>query len=254
MKKTYRNQTIKNMVMEERPREKLIVNGVKTLTDAELFAIILGSGTHESNVLQLAHDIIGSYDNDLNRLMKSDIYELMRHKGIGYAKAVTIVAAIEFVLRGTSRNENFKQQVIKNSDDIFQTMKPLIGFIDHEEFWVIYLNRGLKIISKKMISQGGMFATVIDQKNIIRIGMGTVNASLGSPRELLKSAVLSNAAATMIFHNHPSGNPCPSKEDIELTKKMVEACKVFDIQVIDHVIICSNDFYSFADNNMVYSG
>ena len=236
MKKNYRNQTIKNMVMEERPREKLIVNGVKTLTDAELFAIILGSGTHESNVLQLAHDIIESYDNDLNRLMKSDIYELMKHKGIGYAKAVTIVAAIEFVLRGTSRNENFKQQVIKNSDDIFQTMKPLIGFIDHEEFWVIYLNRGLKIISITMISQGGMFATVIDQKNIIRIGMG------------LKSS------AMVLAHNHPSGNPCPSKEDIELTKKMVEACKVFDIQVIDHVIICSNDFYSFADNNMVYSG
>ncbi len=236
MKKTYGNKTIKSMVMEERPREKLIINGVKTLTDAELFAIILGSGTHESNVLQLARDIIESYDNDLNRLMKSDIYDLMKHKGIGYAKAVTIVAAIEFVLRGISRNESSKQQVIKNSDDIFKVMKPIIGFIDHEEFWVIYLNRGLKIISKKMISQGGLFATVIDQKNIIRIGME------------LKSSVM------VLAHNHPSGNPSPSKEDIALTNKMIEACKVFDIQVIDHVIICSNDFYSFADNNMFCSG
>ncbi|HEY0655267.1 MAG TPA: DNA repair protein RadC [Chryseosolibacter sp.] len=219
---------IKNWSPEDRPREKLLLKGSNTLTDAELIAILLGSGTPKLSAVELAKFIMARVENNLNQLAKLTTKDLMKIKGIGEAKAVSIVAALEL---GRRRKEiDFEEQPkVTASKDIFNLMKGRFIDLAHEEFWVILLNRGNRVIRKQQISQGGVAGTVAD------------------PKIIFKAALDELACGIILAHNHPSGNITPSQQDIDLTKKLKEAGKLLEIQVLDHLIFAGAKYYSFAD-------
>ncbi|MDR2836025.1 MAG: DNA repair protein RadC [Bacteroidales bacterium] len=215
---------------DDRPREKLMLKGVKALSDSELLAILINSGSTEKTAVDLAREILKFCDNDLNKLSKLsylDIKNIENLKGIGDAKAITIVAALELGRRRPNPEQNIK---IKTSRDIFDAIKPLFQDLNHEEFYAIYLSRNNSIINKIKISQGGTSKTVVDNKLILR------------------EALLNHASSIIVAHNHPSGNLKPSKEDVNTTIKLKEAAKNFDIDILDHIIIGNNEYYSFAEN------
>lgn len=223
-----KNLSIKEWSEDDRPREKLLKKGIESLSDAELVAILIGSGSREMSAVELSKYILSKSRNDLNRVARKTIQELMVFKGIGEAKAISILAALELGKRRESA-EIEEQKKIESSKDIFQLMNSKFRDLPYEEFWVIYLNRSNKIIHKEKMSQGGISGTVVD----IRL--------------ILKQAIEHLASAIILSHNHPSGNLNPSQQDIELTKKLKKACSYLDISVLDHVIIADNQFYSFAD-------
>lgn len=220
--------SIKNWAEADRPREKLLEKGRQALSDAELIAILIGSGTKELTAVELAKKILYQTGNDLNKLGKLSIKELMQHKGIGEAKAITIVAALEL---GRRRKESEKKQqtIIKSSKDAYEFISPYLSDLHHEEFWAIYLSRNNTIIYQLKIGQGGISATIAD----IRI--------------ILKTAIENLASGIIICHNHPSGNITPSENDITLTQKIKEAAKLMDINLIDHIIFTDKSYFSFAD-------
>ncbi len=230
--KKYRKLPIKDWALEDRPREKLMSKGIQSLSDAELIAILIGSGTRDESAVELSKKILMAVNNNLHELGKQNMVGLQKHNGIGEAKAITIIAAMELGRRRKLANVINKEKISGSSDaaSIFQS---LIGDLPYEEFWVLFLNRGNKVLNKSKISQGGISGTVID------------------PRLILKQAIEQLASSIILCHNHPSGNNRPSREDIRITKKMSEAGKLFDIPVLDHIIIAGEKYYSFADEGLM---
>jgi len=229
---TTKNLTIKNWADEDKPREKLLTKGAKSLSDAELIAILIGSGNTNESAVELAKRILNSTQNNLNELGKKTIDDLTKFKGIGEAKAISIIAALELGKR-RKLAEVIEKTKISGSQDVFDYMQAFISDLQHEEFWVLYLDRSNKIIEHTKISQGGVAGTVIDVKII------------------LKNAVQKLVSSIIICHNHPSGNLNPSDADIKITKKIADAAKLFDINILDHIIIGDNKYFSFADEGMI---
>lgn len=216
---------------DDRPREKFLLKGKSSLSDSELLAILIGSGSRNESAVQLCQRILASSQNNLNLLGKLSIQQLMNFKGIGEAKAISIAAALELGRR--RRDEDVVElKKITSSKAVFDIMQPLIGELPHEEFWVLFLNNSNKVIYKTQISKGGITGTVVD----IRI--------------VFKLALEHNATSIILSHNHPSGKLQASEADIQITKKIKEAGKNLDIQVLDHVIITEKSYYSFVDEGI----
>jgi DNA repair protein RadC len=223
---------IKDWAEEDRPREKLLVRGIMSLTDAELIAIIIGSGNSDESAVELSKRILQSAGNNLNTLGKLTVTDLQKFKGIGEAKAISIVAALELGRRRKLEDIPDKKQ-IQSSNDVFEIFQPILADIPHEEFWVLLLSRSNRVIEKIRVSQGGVSGTVTD----IRL--------------ILKPAIEKLASSVILCHNHPSGNNRPSDSDITITTKVKEAAKFMEISVLDHVIICEKAYYSFADEGVI---
>ncbi len=213
---------------DDRPREKMLTKGKGALSNAELLALLIGNGTKDMSAVELCKEILKLADNDIVALGKLSEKDLMQVKGIGPAKALTISAAMELGRRRRSHESPVKERLTKPSE-IYDYFNPEFENLNHEEFWIILLRRNLSIIKKERISMGGLHGTVVDITKI------------------MKQAVEVEASSIVLAHNHPSGNLSPSSQDIDLTKKIVEACKIFGISVLDHLIITDNGFYSFAD-------
>jgi DNA repair protein RadC len=222
------NLNIKSWAEEDRPREKLILKGRNVLSDAELIAILIGSGNKEDTAVELSKKILTSINNDLNQLGKLSVTDLMKFNGIGEAKAISIIAALELGRRRKISISD-KKPIIQSSKDAFEVINPVLSDLPHEEFWAIYLNRRNEVIKKEFISKGGVAGTVADIKIIFKIAL-----------ETLSSAII-------LCHNHPSGNLKPSQADIHLTKKIKETGNIMDVLVVDHLIIGEKNYYSFAD-------
>ena len=223
---------IKAWSLEDRPREKLLSKGRSALSDAELIAILIGSGNRNETAVELSKKIFKSIDNDLNKLGKLSVKELMQFKGIGEAKAISIVAALELGRRRKNTDNQLKKN-IKSSKDVFEEVIGVMSGLPHEEFWVLFLDRRNAVIKKSNVSKGGVSGTVADAKIIFKEAM-----------QLLASAVI-------LCHNHPSGNLKPSDADIQLTKKMKEIGNLVDVPVLDHLIITDKSYFSFGDEGLI---
>ncbi|MDJ1478930.1 DNA repair protein RadC [Cytophagaceae bacterium YF14B1] len=217
---------------EDRPREKVLLKGKAALSDAELIGILLGSGTVSLSAVDLAKQILGSVDNNLTSLAKLSVKDLEKFKGIGEAKAITIVAALELGRR-RKESELPQRQVITSSKDVFTIMHSHLLDLLHEEFWVVLLNRSNIVMKKVQISVGGVSGTVAD------------------PKLIFKTALENLASSIILVHNHPSGNLKPSQADKDLTHKLKEAGKYLEIPVLDHVIITEKSYFSFADEGIL---
>ncbi len=228
----YKKLNIKDWAVEDRPREKLLSQGERALTDAELIAILIGSGNLDETAVELSRRILSSVNNNLNELGRKGIEYLKTFKGIGEAKAVAILAAIELGRR-RKEAEVFETQKITGSKDVADFFMPLLGDLNHEEFWILLLDRANKIKDHFMLSQGGITGTVIDV------------------RLIMKKALDSGAVSIILCHNHPSGNMRASDSDLKITQKIKQAAKVMDISLLDHLIIGQNRFYSFADEGIL---
>jgi len=223
---------IKSWAEEDRPREKLMLKGKHVLSDAELIAILISSGNGEETAVELSKRILASAGNNLNELSRLSAHDLMKYKGIGEAKAITIVAALE-LSRRRKPDDKIKREQITTSKDAVDIFQPMLGDHAHEEFWVMFLNRANFVIGKQNVSIGGMTGTVVDPKMIFR------------------AALDAKAVSIILCHNHPSGNVKPSQQDTDLTKKIVAAGKLMEISVLDHVIVSQSAYYSFADEGMM---
>jgi DNA repair protein RadC len=223
-----RKISIKDLSEEDRPREKLLNKGRRSLTDAELLAILIGSGNRSETAVQLCQRILSDLKNDLNKLGKLEVSELMKYKGIGEAKAISIIAALEIGRRRKSENQE-ESQSISSSKAAYEYFISNMADLAHEEFWVLLLNRANKPIDIKMVGSGGVSATIVDVKII------------------LKLAIEKLASSIIIAHNHPSGSLFPSDADKEITNKIKNACKLIDIPLLDHLIVTDRSFYSFND-------
>ena len=223
---------IKAWAEADRPREKLLLHGRRQLTDAELVAILIGSGNRTETAVDLSKRILGFYQNDLDKVAKLSVKELSKFKGIGEAKAISIVAALEL---GRRRKETEKEGAVKitSSKDAYQILKPELTDLPHEEFWVLLLNRANFVLSKHFISKGGQSGTVVD------------------PKIIFKVAIENNAASIVLAHNHPSGNLKASSADISITKKLVQSGLLLDITIYDHLIITDHSFLSLADEGLM---
>jgi DNA repair protein RadC len=222
------NLTIKSWSEEDRPREKLILKGKSALSDAELIAILIGSGNLEMSAVELSRHVLSNTNNDLGELAKLSVNELKKFKGIGEAKALSIISALELGRRRKESEPQKKDKII-SSKDIYELMKPHLMDLPHEEFWVVLLNRAHFVLKKTAVSIGGVSGTVAD------------------PKLIFKTALENLASAIILVHNHPSGNTKPSDADIVLTRKMKEAGRLLEIPVLDHLIFTDSDYYSFAD-------
>jgi DNA repair protein RadC len=223
---------ITDWAVEDRPREKLIQKGTSSLSDAELLAILINSGTKDRSAVDLGRELLGIVNNNLNSLGKLSIADLKKLHGIGTARAVTIAAALEL---GRRRKHSEVPDVlqIKSSKDVADIFQPLLSDLLHEEFWILFLNRSNKVINRMKLSQGGISGTVTD----VRI--------------VMKKAIECLASGIIVCHNHPSGNLNPSESDTRITQKIKEAGNLMDIQMLDHLIISDKDYYSFADNGLL---
>lgn len=226
------NKAIKDWAADDRPREKMIAKGKGVLSNAELIAILIGSGSGEQSAVALARDVLGTVDDNLYNLSKLSLEELMAHKGIGKAKAISIMAALELGRRW-SVSAPEERHTINNSKDAYDHFLSLIDDPSKEHFLVAYLNQGNKVIKVERISTGGITSTLAD------------------PKIIFKNALLKEATAIMLCHNHPSGVTKPSAEDRQLTKKLIAAGKIMEISVIDHLIIGEKSYFSFAENGMM---
>lgn len=224
---------IKSWAEEDRPREKMLLRGKASLSEAELLAILLGSGSREESAVGLAQRILNTVDNNLHELGKRSIAELQDgFKGVGEAKAITIVAALELGRRRQLSRIRDRPQVTC-SRDAFNAIAPLLADLPHEEFWILALNRANRILSREQISQGGMAGTVVDAKIVFRKALGA------------------QACSIVLCHNHPSGNLQPSQADIDLTRKLRQAGESIDMLVLDHLIVSETGYYSFADEGLL---
>lgn len=228
----YKKLSIKEWAVEDRPREKMLSKGIRALSEAELIAILIGSGNLEESAVEVSRRIMSSVNNNLNELGKKTINDLQKFKGIGPAKAITIAAAMELGRRRKESEPDEKAKVV-TSADCAAIFKPLLSDLPHEEFWVLLLNRNNLVIDKMLVSQGGLSGTVID----VRI--------------ILKMALDKLACSIILCHNHPSGNLIPSEADKDITKKIREAGKHMDIPVLDHLIIGNDSYFSFADEGLI---
>jgi DNA repair protein RadC len=224
---------IKEWKEEDRPREKFLLKGAQSLSDAELLAIIIGSGNASESAVELSQRILHSVEYNLDELGKQSIQSLIKNfKGIGNAKAITIAAAMELGRRRKAAQPAEKKKVLA-SEDVFEVLHSKMADLPHEEFWMLLLNRANKIIGQVKLTQGGTGQTVVEIPLV------------------LKTAIDKLAAGIIVGHNHPSGNIEPSQQDIKITQKLSEACKIVDISLLDHLIIGHKSYYSFADNGML---
>ena len=224
--------TIKDWSEADRPREKLLVKGKVSLSDSELLAILIGSGNREESAVALCKRILVSVENNLNNLTKLSVSQLQDFKGIGEAKAISIVAALELGRRKRGEAE-VKLDKILSSKSVFEIMQPIIGDLQHEEFWVLYLNNSNKIINKQQLSKGGITGTMVD----IRI--------------VMKKALEVSATAIILCHNHPSGTLIVSTADKNITQKIQQAALSLDIKLLDHIIITEREYTSFSDKGIL---
>ncbi len=224
--------TIKHWAEEDRPREKLMLRGKHNLSDAELLAILLGSGSRDESAVSLAQRILKEANNNLQELGRRTIHDFQRFKGVGEAKAITIVAAIELSRRRELTAALERPKIIK-SQDAYELIAPTLADLSHEEFWVLLMNRQSMLIHRQKISTGGVASTIAD------------------PRMVFRCAVEKLASSIVLCHNHPSGILHPSQSDIELTRKMIEAGKALEITIYDHIIISDRGFFSFSDNGLL---
>ena len=224
--------SIKNWSQDDQPREKLLNKGKAALSDAELVAILIGSGTRNESAVELCKRILASANNNLKDLGKLSIKQLMEFKGIGEAKAITIAAAMELGRRRRGE-EALEKEKITSSESVFELMQPILGELPHEEFWIIYLNNSNKVIQKNQLSKGGITGTLVDV------------------RLVMKKAIEIGAVGIILVHNHPSGTLKPSTSDRQLTNKLKIAGESLDIKVLDHIIITEASYFSFADNDQL---
>ncbi len=224
--------TIKAWAEDDRPREKLISKGRQALSDAELLAILLASGSKDETAVQLAQRMLNENGNSINKLAKLQLNDLKKYKGVGEAKAVTIAAALEIGRRRTNEQGEEKTQ-ITSSNVAYQLFNSVLSDLPHEEFWILFLNRNNRVIKKSPISKGGVSGTIVDV------------------RLILKPAIECLASGIILGHNHPSGNLKPSQEDIHLTQKVKQSAKLIDIALLDHLIIGDQNYYSFADEGII---
>ena len=224
--------TITQWAEEDRPREKMMMHGASALSNAELLAILIGSGNAEESAVELMRKVLNEYHNNLNELGKASIDDLCRYKGIGSAKAISILAASELGKR--RKEEAVKERVtILSSKDVYDCFYPLMCDLPTEEFWALMLNQASKIIDKVKISAGGLSATAVDVRCILR------------------EALVKRASAIVLCHNHPSGNIRPSKEDDLLTRHVAQASECMDIRLVDHIILTDGAFYSYSDEGRI---
>jgi DNA repair protein RadC len=228
MSEPNQNISIKSWAEDDRPREKLMAKGKIALSDSELIAILIGSGTREVTAVDLAKQILQSVDNNLNQLGRLNVKELCKFKGIGEAKAISIITALELGKR-RRESEGTQKPKISSSNDAFQILQPFIGDLHHEEFWVLFLSNANKVLKKEQLSIGGMTGTVADV------------------RKIYKSALEQSATAIIIAHKHPSGTLRPSQADMQLTRKVKDGGNILDIKLLDHLIVTEKNYYSFAD-------
>lgn len=223
---------IKSWAAEDRPREKMLLKGKSALSDAELIALLIGSGTGSLSAVEVARQVLQTVGNNLHDLAKLSVKDLMKSKGIGEAKAITIVAAMEL---GRRRKEYEVQErpKVASSKEAYELVKGDLMDLAQEEFWVLLFNRANRLIKKKRVSEGGVSGTVADPKIIFKLAL-----------EELASGII-------VVHNHPSGNLTASQNDINLTKKLKEAGKVMEVQLLDHLIIAGQKYFSFADEGMI---
>ncbi|KIA83507.1 hypothetical protein OA84_08330 [Kaistella solincola] len=224
--------SIKLLAEDDRPREKFLLKGKNSLSDAELLAIIMGSGNREDSAVELARKILNSVGNNWHNLSVLQISDLTKFKGVGEAKAISIVAALEIGRRRAAQEVPEKIQ-ITNSQETYKILAPFLADLQTEEFWAIFLNQNNRIIGKSRLSSGGINQSVVD----IRI--------------LFKTALEHFATGLVVAHNHPSGNLKPSQEDLKITKQIAEAGKILNIQLLDHLILAQNSYLSFADENLL---
>jgi len=224
--------SIKNWSQDDQPREKLLYKGKAVLSDAELVAILIGSGNREESAVDLCKRILASAENNLSALGKLSVKQLTEFKGIGEAKAISIIAALELGRRRRGE-EALEKKKITSSTSVFELMQPVIGELEHEEFWIIYVNNSNKIIQKNQLSKGGITGTLVDV------------------RLVLKNALEVGATGLILSHNHPSGTLRPSEADKQITQKLKLAAQSLDIKVLDHLIITEKAYFSFADENIL---
>ena len=223
---------IKNLAPDDRPREKLLDKGKDALTNAEILAILIGSGSTNKSAVQLCQEILHSVNHDLNKLARLSVQDLMKFKGIGEAKAISIAAALELGRR--RKPDHFdKEAAIRSAKDVYENVQHLFEDKEHEEFYAVLLSRANKIKSIELISKGGVSGTLADGKIIF------------------KKALAQTASAIILCHNHPSGNLEPSQSDIDLTKKLIEFGKFIDLQVLDHLIVTNQGYCSFAEQGLM---
>jgi DNA repair protein RadC len=217
---------------EDRPREKMMKKGVAALSNAELLAIIMRSGSRQDNAVELARKVLLDFKNNLGELGKATLSQLKNHKGMGETKAISIIAALEL---GRRRNtdEIIEKKVIMTSKDIFMLFHPMLSDLPHEEFWLLFLNNSCRMIDMKRLSAGGLANTVVDVRLIVKMAIDHL------------------ASRIALCHNHPSGRASPSQNDMTVTRKVNEGAALLDIQLIDHVIIADNKYYSFADEGLI---
>ena len=220
--------TIRDWAEDDRPREKLLNKGAAALSDAELFAILIGSGNKNESAVELCKRILGDNHNNLNELARLSIVDLAKYKGIGEAKAISIVAALEIGKRRKT-NEVLERTKITQRSDLFELFEPALLDLNHEEFWVAFMNGANKVLETKRLTQGGMKQTVVDVSMLLRM------------------ALERSAHAVAVAHNHPSGENYPSREDLQITQKIKTGCDAIGVRLLDHIIIAGGRYYSFAD-------
>ena len=224
--------SIKDWSDDDKPREKLVQKGRSVLSDAELIAILIGSGSRSESAVELSKRILASVDNNLNELGRLTIKQLIKFKGIGEAKAVSIAAALE-IGRRRRGEESIKIDKIGSSRDAFELLQPIMGDLEHEEFWIIYLNNSNKVLHKAQLSKGGITGTLVDVRIIMR------------------QALELGAVALILAHNHPSGTLKPSTADKQITQKIKSGGEALDIRVLDHLIVTQKAYLSFADDKLL---
>jgi DNA repair protein RadC len=228
----YNTHALTQWAVEERPREKGLANGVQQLSDTELIAILLRSGTRNMTAVELARQLLSQVDHNLQELGKLAVHDLLKQKGIGPAKAISLLAALELGRRRGGIQQIDKTPV-KSSRTVFHLFHPLLGDLEHEEFWLLMLNRANRVLGRFKVSQGGLSGTVIDT------------------RIILKKALDNLASSIIVCHNHPSGNTQPSDADVKITDKLKKASEMLEIKLLDHVIIADKSYFSFADEGLI---
>lgn len=228
----YARISIRNWSVEDRPREKMMSKGIQSLSDSELIALLIGSGTREVSAVELARQILNKADNSLDKLGKLSVADLKKLKGIGQARAISIAAALELGRRRTL-SESPEACKISGSADVFNMMQSLLADLPHEEFWILILNRSNRVVDKRKISQGGITGTVTDIRMILKMALEQLGTSL------------------ILCHNHPSGNLQPSDADLAITRRLKESAALMDITVLDHIIIAGRKYFSFADDSLI---
>lgn len=224
---------IKEWAIQDRPREKFAVKGAGYITDAELLAIIISAGYEKESALEISQKILSTVGNSLSGLSQLGLNELLSFRGIGYARAVAILAAIELGRRRQSDQYKRKKSKIWSSFDAYMILKPILSELSHEEFWLLYVNRRSEVFQCEQLSKGGLTSTIVD------------------PKILFRGALQSGASGLILVHNHPSGSTIPSPEDKSLTRQLIEGGRILDIDIIDHIIIGNTSYYSFADDGHI---